>query len=164
MSTTAEQIAQMQRQIDALKTRALQPIGDLAEFSAVQLRAEPIYEALGDHSPRPLAGECLIPFWQRTLEGLQRFSARWAKIPLGGIKDPSTLSAIEQDIFHDATREASNPTHFRKGEVRAIVKMDGSGRPVTRYIGDSDAVWNQFNAPFKCAKNGLDSFLTRGAR
>jgi hypothetical protein len=79
-----------------------------------------------------------------------KHSAKLKNANLAKIHDTNALDVIEQQIYLDAAREAVHPTGgFRPGELRAIVTMDAANRPVTRYVGDQNACWSQFNPPIR---------------
>jgi hypothetical protein len=68
---------------------------------------------------------------------------------LAKVHDPNAFEVVEQQIYADAMSEATHPTTFRPGELRAVATPDASGRTITRYFGDPGACWSQFNPPVR---------------
>jgi len=143
-------IQRMQRQLDALQRQVGPPDGDPREFRQAQARADSVYQQYGDSAPPPLAGEQLHAYRVRLVSPYLKHSAKLKNANLAKIHDTNALDVIEQQIYLDAAREAVHPTGgFRPGELRAIVTMDAANRPVTRYVGDQNACWSQFNPPIR---------------
>ena len=132
------------------------------EFIQAQSRATELLHALGDAAGAPAFcnGESLIQYRQRLASGLQKFcrNPQLQKLTLSGVSDVSAFAALENMIFDDASSEARAPTMFRPGELRAIVRTNPAGVPITKYVGDPNACWNQFNPPYQYVRR----FLTPG--
>jgi hypothetical protein len=158
------EIENLQRQIDALKRQHGQPVGDRGQFIEAQARAHSAYQAIGDSAPPPLSGECIGPYRARLIAGLQHFCPKWKAISLSGISDPVLLGNIEADVYNDCQVHSADQSRFRPGELRAVIRNDAAGRPITRYVGDPNACWDQFCPPTRFAKAGLLSFKTSGVR
>jgi hypothetical protein len=116
-----------------------------AEFVNAQARAHAVARAFGDSAPPPLVGESLHDYRARLASPYLKHSKALQGANLAKIHDPNAFNAIEDQVYTDAAREAMHPTSFRPGELRAIATPDASGRVITRYVGDPNACWDQFN-------------------
>jgi hypothetical protein len=122
-----------------------------SDFAAAQIKADRVANAYGDSAPPPLAGERLLDYRARLASMYQKYSKPFKNSDLRKIGDPTAMSGIEDTIYNDAMAEARHPTaaSLRPGELRAIVTIDAANRPITHYIGDQNACWNQFNPPIR---------------
>ena len=126
-----------------------------------QARADAIYRAFDSRAPAPrvLEGESPLGYRQRVAFDLKRHSPAWKDVDVRSLSS-AVFAVAEAQIYQDAEREALHPTTFRPGELRAVVSMDGAGRPVTRYVGDPAACWAQFKLPIRYVRR----FNTGAAR
>jgi len=122
---------------------------DRSQFTAAQQKAQAVAQMYGDSAPGPLQGERLIDYRARLATPFQRHSKSFKNAKLSLITDPATLTALEDQIFADAMQALHDPATFKPGELRAVVHNDGAGRPITKYIGDPNACWDQFNPPIR---------------
>jgi hypothetical protein len=122
---------------------------DRTQFTAAQQKADAVARLFGDSAPGPLNGEGLIDYRVRLATPYQKHSKSFKDAKLSLITDPATLAALENQIFADARAALHDPATFRPGELRAVVVMDGANRPITKYIGDPNACWDQFNPPIR---------------
>ncbi len=142
--------AELQRQLDALKRQIGPPDGDPQEFRQAQAKAERVAQFYGDSAPAPLAGERLIDFRARLATAYKKYSKQFSGSDLYMIRDPHAMTGIEDSIYNDAMSEAQHPTGgFREGELRAVATADATGRKITKYFGDPNACWDQFNPPLR---------------
>jgi hypothetical protein len=120
-----------------------------SEFTAAQAKADRVAQMFGDSAPPPLQGESLLNYRSRLASKYQAHSKAYKDSDLSKVGDPIALSMVEDAIYLDAAREAEHPTHsLRPGELRPMVRLDGAGRPITKYAGNGDgACWDQFNPP-----------------
>ncbi|MGO9039043.1 MAG: hypothetical protein ACLQKH_13755 [Steroidobacteraceae bacterium] len=146
MSTT---IQDLQRQVAALQRQVGAPIEGRDKFIAAQSRAEPVYRAFGDTAPPFMGSERLRDYTIRLLTPHLKHSKRWRDKSLEGTTNDAVLTVIEAEVYADAMSEATHPTSFRPGQIRPVSQPDASGRPITRYVGDQNACWDQFNPPFR---------------
>jgi hypothetical protein len=116
-----------------------------SEFTAAQQKAEAVARLFGDSAPGPLQGERLQDYRVRLVSQYQKHSKPFKDANLSRINDPATLTGVENQIFADASAALRDPSTFKPGELRAIVSVDASGRPITRYIGHAGACWDVFN-------------------
>jgi hypothetical protein len=137
-----------------------EPMSDRSEFVAAQLKADRVAKIYGDSAPPALSGESLLSYRARLASQFQMHSKAYKDSNLYKIGDPIALSAVEDQIYADATREATHPTTYQPGQLRAVVTNDSSGRPVTRYYGDPNACWDQFNLGVRYVRR----FITAAAR
>jgi len=122
------------------------------EFINAQSKADAVAKAFGGSAPAPLVGESLSGYRTRLLEPFLQHSKTFKNANVAKIGDPSAFAAVEDSIFADAMSEATHPTSFRPGELRAIRTADPSGRVITKYRGDPNACWDQFNPPIRYAR------------
>lgn len=78
---------------------------------------------------------------------------------LADIKDANAFEWFEDAIYNDALSEASHPTDFKPGVIFPQRIRDAAGREITKYHGDPNACWDQFNPPIRYARR----FLVPGA-
>jgi hypothetical protein len=123
-----------------------------AEFVHAQARANAVAQAFGDSAPPPLIGESLQDYRVRLASPYLMHSKTLRGANLAKIHDPNAFNAIEEQVFADAMAEATNPSTFKPGELRRIERADASGRVITRYAGDPNACWDQFNPPIRYVK------------
>ena len=117
-----------------------------AEFSAAQLRADFCYRAFGDAAPPPMRGETVLEYRARLATKFQQHSKLFKDAKLANLGCPHALTAIENEIYSDAVGALNSGATAAPGQLVPIVKMDSSGRPVTRYVSNGDgACWDQFN-------------------
>lgn len=130
------------------------------EFIEVQSRATRVLEAFGDSTGAApfVTGESLLDYRARLLAPHMKFSKRWKDVPIEGIRNEAVLEKIEAEVFADALAEATHPTQAPRGTLRAVTTADSAGRPITRYLGDANACWDQFNPPVR----HIRKFLTPG--
>ena len=158
-----DSVESLKRQVAALERRLGPPMSDelRGEYTRAQVKANAVAHAFGDSAPSPLPGEPLLDYRARLASKYQTYSQAYKDSDLRKVGDPIALSAVEDAIYADAAREATHPTSgFRPGELRAIVTHDQSGRPITRYVGDPNACWDRYNAPFRY----ITRFMTPGSR
>jgi hypothetical protein len=145
MATTMEDL---RRQVDALSRRVGPEMCTemRSEFVAAQSRADSVMRAIGDAAGAPsfMNGERLIDYRARLLKPLQKHSAKFRNVDLSKVGDPVALSVVEDSIFADAVAALRDPATFQPGEMRAVVTVDPSGRPITRYVGHPSACWDRF--------------------
>jgi hypothetical protein len=131
---------------------------DRQPFLDAQVKVQAVADAFGNQTPPSLSGETLAGYWARLLRPYQPYS-RFKNSDLSRIDDAPTLSAIANEICDAAMKEAEHPTQYAKGELRAVVRNDSAGRPITRYYGDPNACWDQFNPQTRFAR-----IITPGSR
>jgi hypothetical protein len=137
-------------------------MADRKDFVAAQSRAEALLQALGDSGAPPfVAGEGLVAYRARLATQFQKYAPKYKNVDLNRVGDASAFEAIEDCIYADAAREAEHPTIFKAGELRAIRKADPSGRVITKYVGDPNACWDQFNPGFQYARRFLAPGVSR---
>jgi hypothetical protein len=120
-----------------------------AEFITAQARADVVAKALGLAAPPPLIGESLFDYRCRLVLPYLKHSAHYKSADLSKVADPTAFNAAEDSIYADAMTEAEHPSTFKPGQLRTIATPDASGRVITRYFGDPNACWDQFNPPVR---------------
>jgi hypothetical protein len=115
-------------------------------------KAGKVAKAFGDSSG-PLAphpDEKLLPYRQRLASQYSRFSPTFKSANLTGLNCPIALSAVEDQIYADALTAANSGSTVPSGQMRAVVRNDGAGRPITTYVGsDPGACWDKFAPPVR---------------
>jgi hypothetical protein len=156
------EIAALKRDLADLQRRVGPPAGDPQEFRQAQLRADSVYHLISDSgAPAPLSGERILEYRARLLAGVQHLATKFKAVNFAKIGDPAALTAIEDRVYGDAVEECMHPTGgFLPGQMRAIKTRDPSGREITKYIGDPNACWDQFNQGVRYVRR----LLTAGAR
>jgi hypothetical protein len=142
----------LQEQIDALARRMPPEFTPeiRQRMAGFQTRAEHVYQAVGDSAgaPPPNQGESEIDYRVRLMSKYQTH-AKNAKIKnakLGDIKDASALEVFEDAIYADAL---DGPSEVTAGVLIPQRIKDAAGREITRYKGDPNACWDQFNPPYR---------------
>jgi 8-oxo-dGTP pyrophosphatase MutT (NUDIX family) len=109
-----------------------------------QSRADSVYGALGiGRAPIPLNGEDLNGYRRRVATKLKNHSSRWGKTNLYNIQSDA-FDIVESDIYNDAMASAMSADDVPDGHLRAVVKHDIAGRPITSYVGEPSAWMSQF--------------------
>jgi hypothetical protein len=136
-----------------------------SDFIAAQSRATKLLHSFGDSSGAApfVQGESLLQYRARLAAQFQKYSKAFKDSNLSRITCPHAFAGIEDAIYNDAAAEATHPTaaSLSAGELRAVVTMDGAGRPITKYYGDPNACWDQFNPP---VIHQVRKFMTPGNR
>jgi hypothetical protein len=128
------------------------------EFLDAQAAAEPTYRAFNDSAPAQMQGESLPDYESRLVRPYQQFSKPFKDADLAKIGCPIARRALASQIYKDALQEAEHPTalSLRPGELRAIVRNDAAGRPITRRVAaDDGAYWDRINPPVRYVRNPL---------
>jgi len=131
-----------------------------AKLVAHQVKAERVYQAFGDTAPPFVANESEAAYAVRLLTPHLKHSKQWKDVKLDGIQDVAALGVIEDAVYADAYAEATQPTNFKPGVLIPQRSRDGANREITRYVGDPNACWDQFNPPIQYVKN----ILTPGSK
>jgi hypothetical protein len=122
-------------------------------MAGFQRRAHETHLAFGDSAgaPAPMNGESEVDYRIRLLSGFQKHSKVYKDADLSkvAIADVSVFGAIEDSIYSDAMHEAEHPSVITKGVLIPQKIMDGAGRTITKYVGDPNACWDQFNPPIR---------------
>jgi hypothetical protein len=116
-----------------------------------QLKAQRVHEAFGDAAGAPgiLNGETETDYRVRLVSKFQQHSKVFKDSDLAKIAsvDVKSFGAMEDSIYKDALDEASNPTTIQEGVLIPRFHADSAGRKITKYVGDPNACWGQFNPP-----------------
>lgn len=146
----AVEIKDLREQVAAL--RKMVPASHSAEdrkaFVAVQMEAEPVYQAFGiaDGATSPLHGETLDEYRVRLARKHQVHSKRWKDVDLSTISGPALQNVVTQ-IYADAMVEARIPSVIEPGVLMERQEQDRTGRKITRFVGDPAAAWAPFKYP-----------------
>lgn len=160
----------LQAQIDALTRRlpADLPPDIRQRMTGFQFKAERVAQAFGDsvkaygdsaHAPSPCLNESETDYRVRLLSPFKKHSKAYKDSDLSRIQDAAAFASIEDAIYADAYAEASSPTKATPGVLIPQRIRDAAGREITRYVGDPNACWDQFNPPVRHVRR----ILTPGA-
>lgn len=116
-----------------------------------QSKAERVAQAFGDMAGAPCAvnGESETDYRIRLLSKYKTLSKSYKDADLSKIQDAAVFTLIEDAIYKDALTEASNPTQVQPGILIPQKIRDAANREITRYVGDPNACWDQFNPPVR---------------
>lgn len=119
--------------------RALKPISHEEEIllSNAQMRADEVYQQLGERAPKPLPGQTPRSYRRMLAAHIQHHSPSFGKIRLDSVED-TAFDAIEAQIYSDAIAAAAAPSDKATGRLFPIVRKDASGRQITTYSQASD--------------------------
>jgi len=96
---------------------------DYAAMADAQAKADEVFQAFGDHAPRPLDGESLILYRRRLARSLQKHSSDWGKVDLVAIADSAAFDIAEKRIYADAMNAAMHPVDLPSGTLRMITRQ-----------------------------------------
>ncbi len=127
---------------------------DIAEFSAVQAKADSVFQELAKFgkgpgfAPQAKESEGLMQYRYRLADAIKKYSPQFRDINLTGV-GISAFRVLEPQIFADALQEAQHPTEFEPNELRAITRHDETGRPCIEFHGHPKAWMDQFGGDKK---------------
>lgn len=124
---------------------------DRQKFTAAQVAAERVYQAFGDSKGAPAHqnGETLLAYRRRLLTPYKQHSAAWKDVDLSA-KTADVLDIAESQIYNDAMVAATSPASIGAGKLREVITRDRTGRPISSFVGDATACWDQFTQkPFR---------------
>lgn len=155
-------LTSIKSRLDGFEARLREPTPEERKaFTQAQLRAEPVYHALGDSNgaPRFLQGETLLGYRKRLLTPHKAHSKAWKDANLDAITDETVFGNIERQIYADALTAAQNPIIDQPLTLRPVTRTDATGRKITSFYGDPEACWG----PFKSGRKAVIGFNTDGA-
>ena len=137
----------LSRRLDAVERRT-RPLTDdqRSAYAEFQSKADKVFQAFQDHAPRALDGESLMGYKHRILSRLKKHSKAWKEVNIYGIKDKGMLAIAQDQILSEAYADALAPSSMPAGVVRPITEEDMTGRRITRFHGDPEAVWGMFKS------------------
>src|SRR5258706_62964 len=126
------------------KTQMAEPADD---FVKAWEKAAKVARAFGDSTGElaPHPDEKLLPYRQRLASKYIQHSRTFKGSSLAGLNCPVAMTGVEDSIFADAMQAFNSGSTVPAGQLRAITKVDATGRPITRYVGSDGACWDQFN-------------------
>jgi hypothetical protein len=115
------------------------------KMATAQARADSVFAAFGKRAPRPLDGETLLGYRRRLATELKVHSKDWREVDLCAIADSGpAFDNVERVIYADAAAVARNPIDLGDGELREVVRADGSGRQIAEFVGHPSSWMQQF--------------------
>lgn len=141
------EIAAVEKRVDALEGKLAEPSKEeSAKMADAQAKADSVYQAFGDHAPRPMMGESLLAYRARLASKMQVHSKTFKEAKLTAIGDESVLAGIETSIYADAMEAASASPEIPVGMLREVSRKDATGRVITEFQGAPGAWTGQFKA------------------
>jgi hypothetical protein len=127
---------------------------DEAQFADIRARADQVFEAHGEHSPRPMSGENLAGYRIRLARKLQAHSDTWKKSDIAAIarSDSVAFEQIEKAIYADAMAAAAAPTKVPAGTLREIHKEGPYGSRMIEFAGEPLTWMQSFMLPAQAAR------------
>jgi len=155
--------AKLRAELDALNRRI--PAEVTAEVRqrlvGFQSKAERVAQAFGDSAPPFVNNESETDYRIRLLSKYRTLSKQYKDADLSKIQDATVFTMIEDAIYNDAFTEATHPSTVKPGVLIPQKRRDGAGREITRYTGDPNACWDQFNPPLRHVRRLLTSGISR---
>lgn len=138
------------------------PNDQRALFASTQMNAERVYQAFGDSAGAPhwLNGETHPQYVARLASKWKDHSKDWKSVDLNALPE-AALHIAATRIFADALAEATHPTKVRPGVLIPQRFKDAAGREITKYFGDPNACWDQFNPPVRHVRRILTPGTSR---
>lgn len=138
--------------VEKLMPKALSD-ADYTLMADCQARADSVFQAFGEHAPRPLQGEDINGYRRRLTTKLKVHSDRWKDIDVGAIADDNAFTKIEDMVYADATHTASNPRDLQPGQIRPITRTDPiTGMRSTTFVGNGTFI-GQMRGPRRYVTN-----------
>ena len=117
--------------------------GDSERKAFAHAKAEKICRSFGTAAPDPAPSESSLQYRKRVAQLFQKFSPEWKGVDVRPL-DRNAFERIEERILADATQEAREPTNVPAGQIVERVLTDPTGRRITKFFGDTRAVWGPF--------------------
>ncbi len=127
---------------------------DIAEFSAVQAKADSVFQELAKYgkgpgfAPQAKESEGLYQYRYRLADAVKKYSPQFRDINLTGV-GISAFRVFEPQFFADAIAEAQHPTQFGPDELRELTRYDEAGRRYSEFYGHPSAWMSQFSGDRK---------------
>ncbi len=128
----------------------------VADFDAIQAKADAALTPHGRRAGPPLLGEPPMAYRRRMAGQLKAFAPTWADMPLEGVND-AAFERLEVSLYADA---ASAPPTAEPGTLRCIPRPSYGGHKICEYVGSPSAWMDQFAGP---VRQFVSKFLTREA-
>ncbi|MHB8816950.1 MAG: NUDIX domain-containing protein [Steroidobacteraceae bacterium] len=140
--------AALRARIDAIDNKIKDmPEDERSRFVSAQQRADRVAQAFGDSARRWLSGERLASYRRALAQPYQKYSPAWKDIDLSSLPD-NALEIAETQIYADAWGSATKPSVLNAVEgLREITEEDRTGRKISKFYGDAEAVWGAFKRP-----------------
>ncbi len=146
-------LSDLQRQNDELRRRldgfsAEPTIEDRNAIAAAFHRADPVYQMVGDSTPRNIPGESPVAYRRRLAAGLRQYSDKWKGYAIHDSVDTHAFELLEKAIYDDAVTYAKSPAAQKPGVLRMITDTQTlPGKTIRRFEGDPRAAWLPFMPP-----------------
>lgn len=138
------------------------PENERSVLASEQAKAERVHQAFGDSAGAPhwLNGESRVQYVARLASKFKDHSKDWKSVDLNVLPE-AALDVAATRIYADALAEAAHPTTVRPGVLLPQFVKDAAGRVITKYVGDPNACWDQFNPPVRHVRRILTNGIGR---
>lgn len=150
-----DMVGQLAHRFDSLARRLEDRTDeDEVRFAEVRARADSVFEAMGDHAPRPMRGENLTGYRIRLARKLQPNSETWKGSDVAAIarSDATAFATIEGAIYADALAMAQLPTQVPAGTLREVHKEGPYGSRMIEFVGEPLTWMQNFMLPAQGAR------------
>jgi hypothetical protein len=143
--------SKLQRELDDLRARfdAMNREPSIADANAIAAawdKWDPLYQALGDRSPRHYPGEKPRAYMRRLADGVRKYTTSWKEYTFHDSQHPQDFAAVSELIYAEALAHARKPVADKPGFLREIVTTQ-HGKTRTEFVGDAKAPWLAFQHP-----------------
>ena len=112
---------------------------DYAAMADAQSRADAVSRAYGETTPRPMQGESVLGYRRRLVGRFQSKSAKWGKVNLRTVTDPSLFGLIESEVMADALTAARTASDLPPTQLREIKTTSAAGHQQIEFVGRTSA-------------------------
>jgi hypothetical protein len=153
-SAKADSVAHddIRRRLSELDRRIPQVLSDadLNEMATAQDRADAVASGFGKKASRPMPGEAPIAYRRRLVGMFKEHSADWKDVDLSKL-DGASFGIAERAIYASAEAAAARGVDVPRGQLRAVVKQDSTGRRITEFQGRPSAWMDRYKTRPKFA-------------
>ena len=138
-------VEQQGRQIAALS--APPSIEDENARASAFHRADAVFQALGEVTPPPMAGEKPLNYRRRLAARLRSFTDSWKTYAFHDAQQVQDFELVENAIYAEALAHSKKAVDAKPGFLREIKGKTALGRDQVTFIGDHRAAWVPFMPP-----------------
>lgn len=135
MASIRAAIADMAKRIPADRSDE-----DRAAFADAQVRADEVFNALGQRAPAPMQGERLMDYKRRLANKLKPHSKAWKDVKIEAFADDAGFGVVEQQIYADAVQAANSPVGLAENTILGRSRRLSTGHDETRFVGNTSFV------------------------
>jgi hypothetical protein len=139
--TTRQQAAEIERLSRASKPLTME---ERDQIAAAFMRADKVYQMLGESTPQNIPGETPIAYRRRLANGVRQYTTSFKNYAFHDSQQATDFALVEKAIYDEATEYAKNPPDDQStGRLREIVTHP-NGKTRSEFIGDSRIAWLPF--------------------